>query len=181
MVCKITFTEKKSCGGVSFIEFVVASGLAVLIVTVVSMFHVFFLQGFAGMENHMSMAEQSRVALDKISKEIRQADSVVSSSSNSITFQLQTNQVTFAYDPTNKIVFRKSGGKTMVLVRNCEAFSYALYQRVPSSLTNAFYPATAANCKVVQIDWACVRTILGKKVNGQHAQSAKIVIRKQKV
>ena len=42
------------------------------------------------------------------------------------------------------------------------------------------WPASATNCKVVQVTLLCSRSLLGTKANNATMQSAKIVIRKQK-
>ena len=62
----------------------------------------------------------------------------------------------------------------------CDYLRFAIFQRNPIGGTyDQYATASATNCKLVQLNWICSRTILGAKVNTESVQSAKIVIRRQ--
>ena len=183
MECKTTSTKRRSAG-FTLAEMMIAIGLGMLLVTTMTIVNIYYLKTFAGLENYMNLNDESRHALDIMTKDIRQADLLTAFSKTSLTLQLDgTNIITYSYDSTKKELTRSSGGKDKVLLRGitrngitygCDYWRNDFYDR------NMGTNVTPANCKVVQVTWLCSRTILGHKVNTEDVQSAKIVIRKQK-
>ena len=70
-----------------------------------------------------------------------------------------------------------------MLLTECTFLQFGTFQRnTTPSLDNAFVPVATSQpnlCKVVQLTWICSRKILGKSVNTESVQSAKVVIRKK--
>jgi Tfp pilus assembly protein PilW len=155
-------------------------------------------RSFVALANYTDLDVKSRYALDLISREIRQANAVTSSTSITLTGgQVVTNQLTLSgtatngtaytlnyyYNPTAKTLTRTfvQGGTSLtnVLLKECSFLSFGMYQR--NAISNSFdqfdmtIPGT---CKVVQLYWICSRSIFGKSANTESVQSAKVVIRK---
>jgi hypothetical protein len=67
-----------------------------------------------------------------------------------------------------------------VLLKGCDALTFAIAQRNPMGGSYDVYPtASPSTAKVVNVAWNCSRTILGRKANTENVQTARIVIRRQ--
>jgi hypothetical protein len=165
----------------TLVEFLVGSAVLVIAASSIAAVYIYFLRSFAGLENHMTMSTQGRAALDRFSRDIRQAELVASTTTNQLILRTGTNITRFLYDPDAKTVTRTADGKTETLLTGCASWKYEMFMRVPKSGTSELYVATnPASCKVLQLSWTCTRSILGTRLNVQDEQAAKIVIRKQK-
>ncbi|HSU55784.1 MAG TPA: hypothetical protein VLT36_17140, partial [Candidatus Dormibacteraeota bacterium] len=129
--------------------------------------------------NYMELDLYSQQTLDKMSKEIRQAQQLISFSSNSISFSdINTNTVQLTYDPTAGTLNRIIGGATNVYLTGCDSLQFSIYQHTPMSNSfDCYDPAYVTNAKLLQVSWVCSRKILGAKVNTESVQSAKIALR----
>ena len=175
MECKVTSTRQK---GFTLPEVVISLALFVLTAGTLGSMYVHSTRTFVESANYMDFENQSRTALNRMSRTIRQADALTYYSSNKVTFLVGTNFVSFTYYPEQRTLRQETVSTSKALLSDCDYVNYGIYQR---NLTNSydFYPAaTLASCKVVQVDWGCSRVVLGKS-NTAAAVSAKIVIRKQ--
>ena len=175
MECKITATRQK---GFTLSEVVISLALVVVMTGALGGLYVYSTRTFVESANYMDLDSQSRVALNRMSRIIRQADALTYYSSNKLTFLVGTNFVSFTYYPGQRTLREETASTFKALLSDCDYVNYGIYQR---NLTNSYdyYPAaTLASCKVVQVDWGCSRMVLGKS-NTAAAVSAKIVIRKQ--
>src|SRR5438552_15103476 len=109
MVCKTT-SIKRRARGVILPEWLVSVALSGFIFAAVVAISIFGARSFCTIENYVEMGQQSRVTRDRISKEIRGADKLLSYSTNQLIFLVGTNQVAFAYSPTPKTLARKLSG-----------------------------------------------------------------------
>jgi|SRR5688572_1377260 len=142
-----------------------------------------FMRTVAFLTNTVDLDEKSRLAADVISREIRQCDRVESASSNKLVLRLGTNLTTFVHYPDRQELRRSSldePGEETILT-GCEYVRFDLFKRQPAlGPYDQYPPATSpAECKVVQLNWVCSRSLLGFKANTTTMQSAKVVIRKQ--
>ena len=171
MECKTT-SIKRRAAGIALAEMMIGVGLGVQLVTTLTVVNIYYLKTFAGLENYMNMNNQSRRALDIMTKDIRQADSLVSKSATSLALQVNGTNVTYSYDSARRELTRS--GRNRPLLANCDYWRNDFFDR------NMGTNITAANCKVIQLTWLCSGKVLGRKINTEDVQSAKIVIRKQK-
>jgi len=171
------------------VELMVATALGGLVVAAVMALMFFSARSFAALTNYVDLDNFSRNALDTMSREIRQADRLVSGDDHNLVFQ-HTNptngsffNVTYTYDPDTKQLVRRQQGVSehKVLLQECDFLRFSLYQRNPIGYEGHEQVPTADpdTCKLVQLSWICSRNILGKKANTESVQSAKVVIRKQ--
>ena len=134
------------------------------------------------MYNYVDLNDSSKLAMDTMTKKIRQAQSLKKYQSDELTFVDADGQdLKFTYDrKKHTLTQSKKGQPDVVLLTGCDSVQFGIYQRNPVGGTYDQYPAADKDtCKLVQIKWNCSRTLLGQKANSAIAQSAKVVIRKQ--
>ena len=180
MECKLTFT-KRNRSGETLAAMLVAMGLVGLLLGAVGSGYLFSARSFASLALNVDLDARSRMALDSMSREIRQAQRVTAYATNELTVLVGTNQVTYRHSSGSKTLVRVLGGASQKLLSDCDYLRFDLFQR---NLTNGnydYYPtASATNCKVVQVSWVCSRDVLGHKTQSAAVESAKVVIRQQK-
>lgn len=184
MDSKITSTtDRRRRAAFTIVEFMVASSIGSVVAVAVGSLLFYSGRSFAAMANYVELDHDSRVALDRMSSEIRQANRLKEFTSTSLTFEdWDGGTLTFALDPNSKTLRRIKNGVTAPkpLLRECSYLQFSIYQRNPVSGTYDQYPtASASTCKLVQLNWICSRRTVGSPVNTESVQSAKIVIRKQ--
>jgi hypothetical protein len=140
-----------------------------------------FLRSMAFLSNSIDLDAKSRLAIDRISREIRGCDAVDSASTNALVLRFGTNRTAFEYHPeTHELIRVQPGTRTEVYLKGCDYVRFDLFRRNPSGAAYDSYPAaTTANCKIIQINWICSRRLLGFKANTGRMSSARVVIRNQ--
>ena len=180
--------------GFSLVELLISVGLGTVVVGVIVCLSIATSWHFSATSNYAQMDDQSRNALDKISKEIRNSTSLVAfNSTNNPMYLLLTNAngpdgATITYDSTtSKLTLAKPGQAKTTLLTGCDTFSFTLFNRYPlvSSTNFTFYSSTNFTTgaidptftKVINMTWKCSRTILGSKLNTEIVQTAQVVLR----
>ena len=185
MECKTTSIKPRSrraSAGVTLVEFLVAIPLGILVLGLIVLFAVYTSRTFAGLLNYADLEGRSRNTVDRMSKEIRQTVRLTGFTTNQLTFSdYDAKPLMFAYDPAARTLTRTKDNVSTVLLKECDALNFSIYQRCSTNGTFDQYPTSlqASNCKVVQMNWTCTRTIVGAKLNSETMQTAKIVIRNQ--
>lgn len=160
-------------------EVMIASGLGLLVLLAVATLSMFGGRSFVAMTNYVDMDQRSQVALDKMSREIRQSRGLTAFSSTNLTF-VDANgiPVQFAYDADARKLLRLSNGETSVFLTGCDSLQFGSYQHtVKSNSFNCYDPTYVTDSKLIQVTWTCSRALLGVKANTESVQSAKIAIR----
>jgi hypothetical protein len=181
MVCRITYTRAAlcRCGAFTLVEVLVATGLAGLVVTVIAMLSYFTSRSFVAATNYTDMALLSRMALDNMSRTIRQSKQVTAFTTNSISLvDASGNVIQYTLNPNTRSLVCVSGGVTNTYLTGCDLLQFWIYQRTPRSNTFTCYsPAYVTNAKLVQVTWSCSRQIFGANVNNEVVESASICLR----
>jgi len=140
-----------------------------------------FLRAVAFLTNAVDLDAKNRLAIDRMSREIRGCDRVDSAWSNGLVLRVGTNLTTFEYHPVKRELVRDDPDTgTEVYLKGCDYVRFDLFRRNRLSDRYDNYPvATTTNCKIVQISWVCSRRLLGFKANTGRMQSARVVIRNQ--
>ena len=149
---------------------------------------VFSLRSFAALTNYAMLDKENRLAMDKMTREIREARSVVNYTTNGASslsiLNGDGNTVTYTFSPSTKKMIRQvSGAETETLLTNCDLLSFQLFMRTP--VTNSLQPYTVASndwqstVKVVQLSWKTSCTLPNARVTSENVQTARVVIRKQ--
>jgi prepilin-type N-terminal cleavage/methylation domain-containing protein len=176
-------TERRSQAGMTLLELMIATAISAILSTSVAALIFYSNHSLAAMGNYVDLDHRSRIALDTMSRSIRQASRLTSYTTTSLTFEdSDGGTLIFSYDPSAKTLTRSKNGvaDTDPLLEECDYLQFSIYQRNTIGGTyDQFSTASAATCKLVQLNWVCSRKILGAKVNTESVQSAKIVIRKQ--
>jgi Tfp pilus assembly protein PilW len=191
----ISSTRRRLRVGFTLVEMVIALLTGFIVIAAAVTLSLISVQNFAAMANYVQMDDQSRNALDRISREARSASSLVAFSTNNPQYLQFTNTslitgATVTYDAnTGKLTLAKTGQGTQTLLTGCDSFSFTLFNRYPLiTATNiSFYLSTNAVtgnldptfCKVINMNWKCSRTILGSKLNTEIVQTAQVVLRNQ--
>jgi hypothetical protein len=177
----ITIKPKSQVGGFSMIEAVIAMGITTLLVLVICSFVVFSSHSFAALFNYVSLDDMNRLAMDRVTRDVRQANRVKAATSTSLTLEdADMVDIVYSYNSVQGTVTRTKGATTKVILKGCDRLLFTLGQRNPVGGTYDVYnPSSMDAVKVVNVSWMCSRTILGRKENTESVQTARIVIRKQ--
>ena len=184
MASKATSTERSADRrrhGFVLTEIVVALGVTLLLFASVCAFSAFSGRSFAAMFNYVDLDEVNRIAMDQVTRDLRQANRVTDFTATSLTLEdADLALISYTYDATARSLTRMKNGVTRLLLKDCDRLSFTVGQRNPVGGSYDVYPAaTAKTAKVVNVSWACSRTICGVKENTENVQTARIIIRKQ--
>jgi type II secretory pathway pseudopilin PulG len=182
-----SWRRRRSDGcGMTLIEMLVAMSVGVLIMTVVAVLSVYAMRSFTAMGNYADLESKSRFALDRLTREVRQTTGVISYHKDDTTrwIRLATTSpgasIRYVWYADERVLeCEQTGFPDQTYLTECDSWDFALYQRTPlPDSTNQFYPTTNANtCKMIEMNWKCSRTMLGRKWSTESAQSARIVLR----
>ncbi len=171
----------------TLVEILIATAVGTIVLAVVAGLTLFSARSFLALNNYSDLDIRSRIALDTMSQEIRQANEVTGYATNRLTFTITdvngvTSTVTYSNNPVQKTVSRVSGVQSRVLLTQCDSLIFTLFKRPASETDSPILitdPTQYSECKVVQITWVCSRSIRQQAVNTESVQSAEIIIRKK--
>src|SRR5687768_2383614 len=101
MVLTHTYTRHRR-SGFSLVEYLVAITMIVLIIATGAAVSENFLRAVAFLTNSVELDAKNRLAIDRVSREIRRCDAVQSAWSNGVVLRTGTNLTTFQYDPDTR-------------------------------------------------------------------------------
>jgi Tfp pilus assembly protein PilW len=174
----------------TLVEVLVAVAIGSLVLAVVVTLIVFGARSFIALGNYSVLDQQSRLGIDRMTREIRQATAVIGVQTNTTPIWLLITNATkgitvkYAWDPATQELTAKysDNAAEQTLLTGCERWSFSLWQRTPyANQTNAFHTAdTLALCKLVSMNWKCSRSVMGTNLmNTETIQTAQIVLRNQ--
>jgi len=168
--------------GVTLVELLIAIGLTSLIAVVILILAVSTGRSFVEMVNYVDLDHNNRMALDIMTRDLRQVQSVVTVATNSLAFlDMDGQSLRYTYSPSSQTLVRSKGGQDITLLDNCDKLQFSVYQRTPISNSFDLYPVmSTTNTKVVKVTWNCSRKLFGRTANTEQAQTARIVIRNKK-
>jgi Tfp pilus assembly protein PilV len=172
---------KVRSAGLTLVEVMIATGITSIVLLVLASFAAFSAHSCAAIANYAELETQSRMALDRMTQQIRQTKGLAAFTDTSLTFRdTDGSSLQFVYDPTARTLTRVKSGVSTVMLQGCDYMKFDVFQRNPIAGTYDVYPTgTPLTCKLIQISWICSRDILGNRINTESVQSAKIVIRKE--
>jgi len=173
-------TKRHARQGFGLLELLIATSVGSILLISTGMLISFSARSFAAMTNYVDLDSKSRKALDRITRDIRQANGLTSFTDRELVLQDWDNQpLRYTFNPETHQLTRTKDA-TEVMLTECDFLRFDTFQRNPVGGSYDQYPtAVAATCKVIQLSWVCSRRILGAKINTESVQSAKVVIRKQ--
>jgi hypothetical protein len=182
----------KRVGGMTLVEVMVCVGLGSMVLAMAGSLWLFGSRSFAAMANYAELDAKSRIALDLMSRDIREASGVTGfTNSGSIRWLQVTNAdqataITYTWNAGPRtLVCQKTGEPDQVYLTECDRWDFDLFQRAPQkSGSYVFFPATntagaydLSVCKLINMTWKCSRTILGSRLNTESVQTAQVVLR----
>lgn len=190
MNLKTTVSRRHS--GWTLLETSIAVCISSVIMAAVMQTSMFTSRSFVAMGNYNELDQDSRNALDTMTREIRQAKvfSPQYYRTNMMFFtNLNNSYFGYLWDPRTRVVTRLSGDfnpatsgflniRTNTVLTGCEYFSFRIWQRNPTNDFRFPYSATssAIDTKLVDVSWRCQRRVLNQ-FNTESVQTALIVLR----
>jgi len=172
-------------GAFALTEMLVVMGISSILMLALTCFFMLSSRSFVAFFNYVDLDDGNRVAMDILSRDIRQSRRVSEYSNGGKRLVLEDSDlssIVYDYDSTNRTLTRIKGTESRVMLSECDNLRFDLAQRTPIRGTYEFYPPATnsiANVKVVDVAWVCSRKIFGRKENTESVQTARIVIRKQ--
>ena len=195
MVCRITSTSnsggntplraasRRRCLGMTLVELMISVAISSILGLSTAALTFYTARSFAAMANYIDLYHRSRITLDTMSRDIRQANRLTDSTATSLTFEdSDGSELKYTFDSEAGTLTRSIAGvpDPSPMLTECVSLEFSIFQRNSISGTYDQFPtASPATCKLVQLRWTCSRKILGVERNTESVQSAKIVIRKQ--
>jgi hypothetical protein len=167
----------------TLVELMVACMIGCLILMSMVMVFSSSSRSFVAIGNYMEMDRSSRNALDRMTREIRNAKDLVSFSPTQLVLNSAgTNRVVYNWtlNPPHLTEW-KTGGQTNVLLTGCDSLTFAMFKHVPLSGGSNAPTTVVAEGKALSVSWTCSRTFLGKRFSTEDMQQAIIVIRNKPV
>jgi len=159
----------------------VVMGISTMAMLAITAFTMFSSRSFAAIFNYVDLDDSNRIAMDKLSRDIRQANGVTAFSTNFVTLDYPGGAIDYRYDKAAGTLTRTEGGVPKVILSNCDTLYFDVCKRPTTPGSYEVYPVatTIDTAKVIDVSWVCSRTIFGRKENTEAVQTARIVIRKQ--
>lgn len=167
--------------GFSLLEVLIATALFSLATLTIMAVYLYSSKSFAVLASYAELDQNNRTALDTMTKELRSAQTVVTNTTNSITFVNGSGQsVEYQFEPNTRELLRMvSGGGSQVLLQNCSLLNFSFGQRAVSNRTFDSYPPTSGtSIKEVNLSWKAQKQVPGlENTVSEDIQTAKVVIR----
>jgi type II secretory pathway pseudopilin PulG len=161
-------------------ETLIATGISTIVALTMVTMMVHMAQSTKAIQNYDQFEQESRNALDKFTRDVRQANCVGGFSSNAIALNMPNGVVNYTYIPYARMITRWDGRTFAVAVRNCIQCQFKIYQRNPPTANyDQFFTTTdLSQAKLMEVNWRCASTNSDGTINSGSFQSAKVVIRK---
>ena len=157
----------------------IASTLGVLGVAAFISYLIFSARSCNALDNYFDLNLKTQLAVDQMSRQIRQVQSLTACSTTNLTFKDYDGGVLrYNYNPVRQVLTRTKNGVTQTLLTGCNSLQFSLFQRTPLSNTfQAHSTATSTNTKAIQFSWNCSRSASRGQANTESMRSAAVVIR----
>src|SRR5437879_1822083 len=108
--------------GMTLPELVVGAGVGSLALMSMMMIFLSSNRSFVSMGNYVAMDQTSRVAVEQMTRDIRNSQNLTSFTTNKLVFTYAgTTNLVYSYDPsTRQLTSWKTGGSTNVLLSQCD-------------------------------------------------------------
>lgn len=180
-------STRRAAQGMTLIEVMIAMGIFSVVSMALTTIFIFSLRSFETMSNYANLDRDNRVAVDTITRDVRQANYVSDYVADPPTLTLVsgTDKISYMYNPDAQTLTRSSSeGGDKVLLERCSELTFSLFQRNPVGGSYEVFPIAKGNwkatAKVVEMSWKTTRRLKGtSRINSEYMETARIVIRKQ--
>jgi len=173
--------------GLTLVETAVAAGVGSLILVIIGYLSLYAMRSFASVGNYGILNARNRIALDRMARDIRQAEKVQFCFSDStvkwIKFSTLDPEVPYLkylwYPDERKVICERDNQPEQIILTDCDEWDFTLYQDVPvRNSPNTFRVVTnVSNCRMVEFKWTVSRSVMGKEWNSETVQGARIALR----
>lgn len=180
MEFKTTCSKQRALqSGMTLVEVMVGVAIASLVFAIVAVFSFHAARGSASAVNYVGLASQNRMAVDVMSKKLRQASAITAFGPGEITAMLNGRSVRYYYDARTRSVMEEAGGRSRVLLEGVDAFGFELYQR--NAVAGSFEQVPAGGspraAKLVQMNWRTSRTTSVLPTQTDRVVSVRVALR----
>jgi type II secretory pathway pseudopilin PulG len=177
--------------GLTLVEVLIATGIGAIMVGVILALVSYAERSFAVTSSNVDLESKGRQALDKLSRELRQATAVISCDTNlpykwfTVTNAVEGFTLTLSWDAETKVVKLEKLGPTPDdnrserLLGNCERLDFTFCQRAPNvspSEVSFSRASSLADCKLILMSWTCQQELIGK-LETENVQEMQIALR----
>ena len=175
---KSTFTSDRR-RAFTLVEMLVAVGLAGIACLVIMSFLQTSALTFVSLTNYSDLGLKTQIAVDKISKDIRQCAEVKSYQTNTLTLRKwDGTSMQYAFDPATRTLSRISGANSALILTECDYLRFWIYQRTPmSNAFECYAPAQVSSARLITVTLSCSRKMLGPRQSTEVVQSANVALR----
>jgi len=178
-------------GGWTLVEVAVTTAVGLIVLAAFVAISLSINASMVAVGNYSDLDRASRMTLDNLSRDIRNAAVVTNSSATSLTLVNTfsgTNLITYAWDGSSNVtrtITMMTNGvplaeNSQVMLTSCDYLAFNYYIRIP---TNGLQFLSTTNCsgtnqvKLVSVSWRCSRSVLGSKLNTESVQTANVTVR----
>ncbi len=176
--------SRRRAQAMSLIEVLIGAAVGSLILLCATSVFVYSLFSFAGLGNYAILTGQSKASIDAISRDMRESTGVLGASASgsvkSITLTNAFSQTVSKYTwegGSGKLTCEKTGEPTRTFLTGCDQWDFTFYQRTPKADWGFYSGTDLSVCKLINMNWKCSRSILGKKINTETVVTAQVVLR----
>src|SRR5687767_4104510 len=171
-------TGRQSTAGMTLAEALISMCVVMLILLALVAFSMFSTRSFATMYNYVDLDDDNRIAMDTLTRDVRQCKRVIDCTASRLVLEDQNGlTLGYIYDPDNRTLSRTNIAANKVLLKECDRILFKIGQRnTVEGGYDVYAAATPATAKVVNVSWCCSRTMFGRRANTESVQTARIVI-----
>jgi type II secretory pathway pseudopilin PulG len=186
MKIRITFPNQRSHRrprGMTLIELLVAVGIGFVLLMVMATIFASSNRMFANVGNYVSLDQASEQALERMTRDIRKCQDLVSFATNQIQFKYSgTTKLTFTYNPVSRQLIRSMTGQAdTCLMQDCDFLEFSMYKNAPLTGGTIGQTTSPGLGKCIRVTWQCSRTVTGVSRDSENIEQALIVIRNKPV
>jgi Tfp pilus assembly protein PilW len=175
------FSRLRSRRAFTLVELMVATSISVFVLATVMVSFVVMSRSFNAIGNYADLDKQSRNTLDVMARDIRQTGGLTNWTSTNLAFtNLDGNALVYSYNTNSGVLTFTNGstGQAGVLLSNCTALTFSIFQRTPTNGPVSFCAASnAISAKGITMSFTCMRTNYLGLMDSESSQSASIVMR----
>src|SRR2546423_10146496 len=119
MFTKATVGKRRS--GFTLLEIVFSVGVTTLCLGSLASFFLFSTHSFTTLYNYVDLDDANRIAMDQLTRDVRQANSVKSYTTNNLVLADSDGlDLSYTYDPIARTLIRSKNSVDTVILRECD-------------------------------------------------------------
>src|SRR3954469_19321011 len=141
MECKTTSGKSQRRAGFVLSEMLVVMGVSTILLVALAAVSMFSSRSFAAIFNYVDLDDANRVAMDQLSRDIRQANRVTAFSTNYLYLEdADLSIIQYEYSSTNRTLTRTKNTASRTILSDCDTLKFDVCQRNPVGGSYDVYP-----------------------------------------